>query len=213
MDIEILTYIVGLIVLVMVAAGCTQGKSGVEEGKVTATSTEVSVIEAADISQPTVSPTPLSTVVAGQALQVYKTMLITQVTAEQLREVAIQIDAGEGGENLQESTDLMSLSALIISVDDLIKNVQVPDLIYNPWQRANFAHQETKVVLGSWLKDEANAFQVVEAMDPVIEDLRKNVGELEEALISEYGYDQAELDQERQALMEVMRQRFTGSVE
>jgi hypothetical protein len=89
----------------------------------------------------------------------------------------------------------------------------VPDLIYNPWQRANFAHQETKVVLGSWLKDEANAFQVVEAMDPVIEDLRKNVGELEEALISEYGYDQAELDQERQALMEVMRQRFTGSVE
>lgn len=69
------------------------------------------------------------------------------------------------------------------------------------------------MVLGSWLKDEANAFQVVEAMDPVIEDLRKNVGELEEALISEYGYDQAELDQERQALMEVMRQRFTGSVE
>ena len=52
----------------------------------------------------------------------------------------------------------MSLSALIISVDDLIKNVQAPDLIYNPWQRANFEHQETKVVLGSWLKDEANAF-------------------------------------------------------
>ena len=202
MGIKILTYITGLIILVMVAAGCTQGNSGVEEAQVTATSTEVSVIEVADISQPTVSPTPLSTVVAGQALQVYKTMLLTQVTAEQLREVAIQIDAGEGGENLQESTDLMSLSALIISVDDLIKNVQAPDLIYNPWQRANFAHQETKMVLSSWLKDEADAFQVVEAMDPVIEDLRRNVGELEEALISEYGYDQVELDQERQAFID-----------
>ena len=213
MGIKILTYITGLIILVMVAAGCTQGNSGVEEAQVTATSTEVSVIEAADISQPTVSPTPLSTVVAGQALQVYKTMLLTQVTAEQLREVAIQIDAGEGGENLQESTDLMSLSALIISVDDLIKNVQVPDLIYNPLQRANFAHQETKMVLSSWLKDEADAFQVVEAMDPVVEDLRRNVGELEEALISMYGYDQVELDQERQALMDVMHQMFTGSVE
>lgn len=69
------------------------------------------------------------------------------------------------------------------------------------------------MVLSSWLKDEADAFQVVEALDPVIEDLRRNVGELEEALISEYGYDQVELDQERQALMEVMRQMFTGSVE
>jgi hypothetical protein len=38
-------------------------------------------------------------------------MLLTQVIAEQLREVAILIEAGEGGENLQESTDLMSLSA------------------------------------------------------------------------------------------------------
>jgi len=52
------------------------------------------------------------------------------------------------------------------------------------------------VVLGSWLKDGANAFQVVEAIDPAIEDLRSNVGELEEALIREHGYDQAELDQE-----------------
>ena len=77
MGIKILTYIVGLIVLVMVAAGCTQGKSGVEEVKMTATSTEVSVIEAVDIPQPNASPTPLSTVVAGQALQAYKTMLLT----------------------------------------------------------------------------------------------------------------------------------------
>ena len=69
------------------------------------------------------------------------------------------------------------------------------------------------MVLSSWLKDEADAFQVVEALDPVIEDLRRNVGELEEALISEYGYDQVELDQERQALMEVMCQMFTGIVE
>lgn len=63
----------GLIVLVIVAAGCRLGKSGVEEVKVTATSTEISVIGVADIPQPTASPTPtsLSTVVAGQALQAY----------------------------------------------------------------------------------------------------------------------------------------------
>lgn len=59
LSIKILTYITGLIILVMVADGCTQGNSGVEEAQVTAISTEGSVIEAADISQPTVSPTPL----------------------------------------------------------------------------------------------------------------------------------------------------------
>jgi hypothetical protein len=75
----------------MVAAGCTQAKSGVEEVKVTATSTEVSLIEAADIPPPNASPTLLSTVVAGQALQAYKTILLMQVTAEQLREVAIRL--------------------------------------------------------------------------------------------------------------------------
>ena len=197
----------------MVAAGCTQGIPDVEEVQVTAASTEVSIIEATDIPLSTASPAPLPAVVAGQALQVYRTMLITQVNAEQLLEAAIQIDVGEGGENLQESTVLMSLSASIISIDDLINNVQAPDLIHNPWQRANFAHQETKVVLGSWLRDEANASQVVEAIVPVIEDIRRDVGEVEETLVSEYSYDQAELDQERQALMEVLRQMLGGSVE
>ena len=70
-------------------------------------------------------------------------MLITQVNAEQLREAAIQIDIGEGKENLQEDTILMSLSASIISVDDLFKNVQAPDKFYNQWQRANFAHHQS----------------------------------------------------------------------
>ena len=45
----------------------------------------------------------------------------------------------EGGENLQEAAVLISLSASIISVDDLFKNVQALDNIYSPWQRANFA--------------------------------------------------------------------------
>ena len=48
---------------------------------------------------------------------------------------------------------------------------------------------------------------------PVIEDIRRDVGEVEETLVSEYSYDQAELDQERQALMEVLRQMLGGSVE
>ena len=121
-------------------------------------------------------------------------MLTTQVNAEQLREAAIQIDIGEGKENLQEDTILMSLSASIISVDDLFKNVQALDKFYNQWQRANFAHQETKVVLSSWLRDEVNASEVVEAIAEVIEGIRRNVVEVEETLISEYGYDQAELD-------------------
>ena len=140
-------------------------------------------------------------------------MLTTQVNAEQLREAAIQIDIGEGKENLQEDTILMSLSASIISVDDLFKNVQALDKFYNQWQRANFAHQETKVVLGSWLRVEANASEVVEAMVLVIEGIRRIVVEVKETLISEYGYDQTELDQERQALMEDMRLMLNGDGE
>jgi hypothetical protein len=210
MGIKFITHILGAMVLVLVITGCTQGASGEENDSVVAASMEVIITKVADTPQPTASPMPLPTVMAGQALQIYRTMLIIQANAEQIREVAILLDSGAGEANLKESPMMMSLSVSVVSVDDLIKNVQESNSISLPWQRAYFVHQESKEVLGSWMGGEAKASQVIEAMVPVIDDIRRDVIEVEETLVSEFGYDRSELDQERQAVLEVMRQMLGG---
>lgn len=47
----------------------------------------------------------------------------------------------------------------------------------------------------------------------VIEDIRRDVGEVEETLVSEYGYDRTELDHERLMVLEVMQQMLGGGAE
>ena len=57
-----------------------------------------------------------------------------------------------------------------------------------------------------------SASQAVGELTPVIEDIRQDVSEVEEALVSENGYDRVELNQERLMVFEVM-QRMLGEGE
>jgi hypothetical protein len=57
-----------------------------------------------------------------------------------------------------------------------------------------------------------SASQAVGELTPLIEDIRQDVSKVEEALVSEYGYDRGELDQERLMVFEVM-QRMLGEGE
>lgn len=73
----------------------------------------------------------------------------------------------------------------------------------------------------STIQTEISCTEVVESQQPavshtpiptVIADLRQDVSEVEEALVSEYGYDRGEIDQERLMVLEVM-QRMRGEGE
>jgi hypothetical protein len=206
MERRVLIYLTGVVVIVLGMIGCTRGALVGEQDSVVETSTMVATIEIVDTSQPTASPTLLPTQVAGQALQVYRTMLIIQANSEQLQATAALVDTQEGELNLKESPMMMSLSVSIVSVDDLITNLQAPNNVLLPWQRALIVHQETKEILSSWLRDATVPSEVIGATMPVIGDIQRDVGEVETTLHSEYGYDRTELERERQAVLEIMRQ-------
>ena len=57
-----------------------------------------------------------------------------------------------------------------------------------------------------------SASQAVGELTPVIEDIRQDVSEVEEALVSENGYDRVELNQEHLMVFEVLR-RMLGDGE
>ena len=88
MGFQIKQHIIGAIVVLSVITGCTQGVRDKDEAPVSTRQTEISITEVAESQQPAASHTPLSTVIAGQSLQVYRTMLVIQANAEQLKKTA-----------------------------------------------------------------------------------------------------------------------------
>ena len=211
MGFPIKQHIIGAIILLSVVTGCIQGVTDKEEAPVSTIQTEISSTEVVESQQPAVSHTPIPTVIVGQSVQVYRTMLIIQANAEQLKEADKLVEAEAVEMRLIESP-MMSQSVSIVSINDLISNIHAPTSISLPWKRAHFVHQGTEAVLESWLQGEMSASQAVGELTPVIEDIRQDVSEVEEALVSEYGYDRGEIDQERLMVLEVM-QRMRGEGE
>lgn len=137
-------------------------------------------------------------------------MLIIQANAEQLKEVDKLVEAEAVEMRLIVSPMMMSLSVSIVSINDLFSNVHAPTSKSLLWKRAHFVHQGTEAVLESWLQGEMSASQAVGELTPVIEDIRQDVSEVEEALVSEFDFNRGELDQERLMVLEVMQRMLGG---
>lgn len=210
---KLLVSLIGMIILGLMVTACTQGEQSGEDDFVTDIPTDVIIDEAPSTPVPASDPTPLPTVISGQALQAYRTMLIIQANTELLREAAIETAASGGEGNLQDSELLRALTLSVVSADELFVQVQAPDGANLLWQRAIFAHQEIKEVLGSWMQGEADALLVVDALAPVILDIQRDVHEMEELLVAEYGFERAALERERQTLVEVMLEMMGGEDE
>jgi len=206
--IELMVSLMGIVLLGWLVGGCTPGSAEVEEALATKATMEVIASTPKDTPRPVATATSKPTSVVEQGLQVFRTLLIIQANAEQLQEVARQALESQGVENLEASTVLMSLSASILSVDDLLLNVQPPEGTRLSWLAGSSVQQEMITVLQRWLKGEIDASQVVEVMDGLIEDISQEVNTVEGLLVDKLGYDYAGLEQERQAVFGVMKQMF-----
>ena len=199
---------IGVVLFGWLMLGCTPGSPELEEVLVTEATMEVITSTPGSIPRPVATATSKPTSVVEQGLQVFRTLLIIQANAEQLQVVARQTVERQGVENLEASSALMRLSASILGVDDLLLNVQPPEGTSLSWQVGNSVQQQMITVLQRWLKGEADASQVVETMDGIIEDISQEVSTVEAILVDELGYDRAGLEQERQGVLEVMQQMF-----
>jgi len=206
--IKLMVSLIGAVLLGWLVSGCTPASAEVEEALATKATMEVIASTPKDTPRPVATATSKPTSVVEQGLQVFRTLLIIQANAEQLQEVARQALESQGVENLEASTVLMSLSASILSVDDLLLNVQPPEGTRLSWLAGSSVQQEMITVLQRWLKGEIDASQVVEVMDGLIEDISQEVNTVEGLLVDKLGYDYAGLEQERQAVFGVMKQMF-----
>jgi hypothetical protein len=208
--IKFMISLISLGLLGWLVVGCTPGNPELEEAQVTKATTIMIPSTATGTSIPVVTATPQPTNVAEQGLQVFRTLLIIQANAEQLQEVARQAVENQEAEDLQASTFLIGLSTSILGVNDLLLNVQPPEGTRPSWQVGSSIQQEMITILQRWLEGEAEASQVVEMMDALIKEIDQEVSTVEGILVDELGYDQAALELERQAMLEVMQQMFGG---
>jgi len=165
-------------------------------------------LEPTDTPEPTEIPEELE----EQVTQLYGVVVLIQADAVLLNEAAERTAAGDLA-GAEQFGLLIGLGAVVQAVDETIPEIDPPGPLAGAWEDAVAVHEQTKDIFGRWLDEEIVSTQVVEEMEPVLEEAERVSLAVEGIMAGAYGADAGELAENRhEAIDEMVAGIFEGEV-
>ena len=140
-------------------------------------------------------------------MQSYTGMVMIQATAEMSNELAAMIAEGEIS-GLEGMIVLIFLAAFIEVIDEAIPDIAPPKFLEPYWEQLLDYKEDLKNILGRWFNEEINSSDVMEELEPLLEDINDTMTDMDRVLATEYGQDPAELTQIREEKLAELRSEF-----
>ncbi len=103
---------------------------------------------------------------------------------------------------------LMVLATVVNEVDTAIQAAAPPDLIREDWEAALQMQTETKLLVENWVNEEIDSTGMLTETQTRLDALDELMERVEMSLAEYYGFDQEELRQNREAVVESVNEIF-----
>ncbi len=150
---------------------------------------------------------PLSEEELAMLNQVYRILLFIQIDMRTLDEIAEKVQAQELV-GIETVGALMVLATVVNEVDTAIQTATPPELIWDDWEAALQAHEDTKQLITDWVNEEIDSSGIRAEAEVKLGEIDKLMERVEMALAEHYGFDQEEMRLNRESVVESVNEIF-----